>query len=173
MQNIDLIDNLVATVDKVIRSKKGKLKEISVSQVNEALYDQKCRDNPLSRDIQRDLEQWKNNWNDYVLYLTGARQIGKTTELLKFAYKNYEQIIYVNLANEDTLHKFEELVIANSLRFGMVKYCREARPEEYADTPKTILIINEIQSCKQGYQAMPRSDKNNYAEIYRGISILF
>ncbi len=154
LQNIDLIDNLTVTVDHVIRSKNGKLKERSVIDENAAIYEQKCKDNPLQRDVQHDLEQWRCGWSEYVLYLTGARQIGKTTELLKFAYKNYEQIIYVNLADEDILRNFENLVIANSIRFGMIHYCRAARLEEYTDSPKTILIIDEIQESSKVYNSI-------------------
>lgn len=128
--NIDLIDNLSVAEDGTIESKSGTLKEITVKQIHEKIYSDKCSENPLERDVQADLERWKDKWSNYVLYLTGARQIGKTTELLKYAYKNYEQIIYINLAEEDSLKDFEELVLSNSLHFGMINYCRKSF-EEY------------------------------------------
>lgn len=110
-----------------------------------------CKESPLLRDICVEFEEWRDKWSDYVLYLTGARQTGKTTELLKFAYKHYEQIIYVNLAVENQLHDFEELVLSNSLRFGTVNYCRKERLEEFCNSKETILIIDEIQESSMVY----------------------
>ena len=98
LQNINLIDNLFAAKDGVIKSKNKDLNEIDVDKINKSIYEKRCKENPLIRNVQSELEEWRNRWSEYVLYLTGARQIGKTTELLKFAYKHYEQIIYVNLA---------------------------------------------------------------------------
>ena len=95
LQNINLIDNLFITTDGVIESKNTALDEIAVDKINQSIYENLCKENPLIRDVQSELEEWRDRWSEYVLYLTGARQIGKTTELLKFAYKHYEQIIYV------------------------------------------------------------------------------
>ena len=95
LQNIDLIDNLAVTEDGVIRSTDKTLDKIDVSKVNKSRYDAMCKESPLLRDICVEFEEWRDKWSDYVLYLTGARQTGKTTELLKFAYKHYEQIIWL------------------------------------------------------------------------------
>lgn len=113
-----------------------------------------CKESPLLRDICVEFEEWRDKWSDYVLYLTGARQTGKTTELLKFVYKHYEQIIYVNLAVENQLHDFEELVLSNSLRFGTVNYCRKERLEEFCNSKETILIIDEIQESSMVYNSI-------------------
>ena len=154
LQNIDLIDNLAVTEDGVIRSTDKTLDKIDVSKVNKSRYDAMCKESPLLRDICVEFEEWRDKWSDYVLYLTGARQTGKTTELLKFAYKHYEQIIYVNLAVENQLHDFEELVLSNSLRFGTVNYCRKERLEEFCNSKETILIIDEIQESSMVYNSI-------------------
>ena len=96
LQNISLIDNLDIATDGTIKSDSASLDEIAINEINQEIYNKKCEQNPLIRDVQTELEEWRMKWNDYVLYVTGARQTGKTTELLKFAYKHYEQIIYVN-----------------------------------------------------------------------------
>nr|WP_308648390.1 AAA family ATPase [uncultured Agathobacter sp.] len=154
LQNIDLIDNLVVTEDGVIRSTDKTLDKIDVCKVNKSRYDAMCKESPLLRDICAEFEEWRDKWSDYVLYLTGARQTGKTTGLLKFAYKHYEQIIYVNLAVENQLHDFEELVLSNSLRFGMINYCRKERLEEFCNSKETILIIDEIQESSMVYNSI-------------------
>ena len=125
LYNISLIENLTSDSNGVIKSKKGTLPVSYIKDINFNKYKDLCRKNPLRRDVQSELEKWKQNWSNYVLYLTGARQTGKTTELTKFAYKNYEQVIYINLAEDDCLKNFEETVLTNSLFFGMINYCRK------------------------------------------------
>lgn len=154
LQNITLVNNLTLDVNGVIKSKEGELPVCDIKSVNLNRYKQICEDNPLVRDVQLNLEKWRTHWNKYVLYLTGARQIGKTTELMKFAYKNYEQVIYINLANEESLNLFEEIVLSNSLHFGMINYCRKARLEEFNNSATTLIIIDEIQESSKVYNGI-------------------
>ncbi len=154
LQNINLIDNLFVTKDGVIKSKNKALAEISVDKVNKSIYKNLCKEKSLIRDVQAEFEEWRSRRSDYVLYLTGARQIGKTTELLKFAYKHYEQIIYVNLADERQQKYFEKIVLSNSLLFGMINYCRQERLEEFENKSTTILIIDEIQESSTVYNSI-------------------
>lgn len=151
LRNISLIENLTSNRNGVIKSKKGILPILHIKDLHINEYKDLCRKNPLKRDVQNELEEWKQNWSEYVLYLTGARQIGKTTELKKFAYKNYEQVIYVNLSEEDKLQYFEETVLTNSIYFGMINYCRKAGLEEFSNKPSTLLIIDEIQISHRIY----------------------
>ena len=48
----------------------------------------------LKRDIYEELLQWKKNNSGLVLEVEGARQVGKTYILDKFAREQYEQYIY-------------------------------------------------------------------------------
>lgn len=154
LYNIELIDNLSKDTNGVIKSKGEKLPVISITEVNQRQYTKLCKENALERDVQAQLKKWKDTWSKSVLYLTGARQIGKTTELLKFAYNNYEQIVYVNLSIDKSLQLFENLVTSNSMVFGLIHYCREARLEEFVDSPSTILIIDEIQESPAIYNSI-------------------
>ena len=151
LYNISLIENLTSDSNGVIKSKKGTLPVSYIKDINFNKYKDLCRKNPLRRDVQSELEKWKQNWSNYVLYLTGARQTGKTTELTKFAYKNYEQVIYINLAEDDCLKNFEETVLTNSLFFGMINYCRKAGLEDFSNKSSTLLIIDEIQISPKVY----------------------
>ena len=63
-------------------------------------YNRLVKENPFVRDVQDELLAWKADKMHQVLQLEGTRQVGKTTELLKFAYKNYEFVIYVSLAED-------------------------------------------------------------------------
>lgn len=86
---------------------------------------------------------------------------------MKFAYKNYEQVIYINLANEDSLNLFEETVLSNSLHFGMINYCRKARLEEFNNSDDSILIIDEIQESAKVYNSIRalQSDLNCHIAV--------
>lgn len=50
----------------------------------------------LERKIMKDLIKWKNNDNKMCLVVKGARQVGKTFIIDKFAKENYENYIYIN-----------------------------------------------------------------------------
>lgn len=91
-ENIQYIDNLTLTKTGIIRAKK-ELQEIKYKEhiINNE-YKRLVKENPFVRDIQKELMQWKKDKQHTVLQLEGSRQIGKTTELKKFAYKNYEYI---------------------------------------------------------------------------------
>lgn len=42
----------------------------------------------LKRDIYKEILNWKYNWSDEILELSGARQVGKTFIINKFADEN-------------------------------------------------------------------------------------
>ena len=50
----------------------------------------------LKRKIIKDLLNWKETHKNNCLLVTGARQVGKTFIIKKFAEENYESIIYIN-----------------------------------------------------------------------------
>ena len=51
----------------------------------------------LKRDIYASLLQWKGSNSGKVLEVSGARQVGKTYILTKFAKENYKKFIYINM----------------------------------------------------------------------------
>ena len=124
LSNADLFDNVKITDGNVVEATDGYLPIVKKSEVNVKLYQTLAGQNPLARDVQEEFLYWKTYRSSMVLYVTGARQVGKTTELLKFAYKNYEQIVYVNLAQPGVIDKFEKYILNNDIYFGMVRYCR-------------------------------------------------
>ncbi len=153
VRNISLIDNLILTPDGVC-AEEGELPVQSIREVNEKRYRRICLENPLVRDVQTELDQWKQNWGGKVLYVSGARQTGKTTEIFKFGYGNYEQIIYVNLADRKQLEGFEKAVGNTSMLFGMIQYCRESGSSEFCNCDRTVLIIDEIQESSNIYNSI-------------------
>ena len=51
----------------------------------------------LKRDIYEKLLDWKKRDSHKVLELRGARQVGKTYILNKFAQENYKTFLYINM----------------------------------------------------------------------------
>lgn len=138
IENIKLLNNGTLRCSKI-------LPEIDYKQsVIKERYKELCKKNPFYRDIQVGLENWRKNYHDKVLQLEGARQVGKTTELLKFGYKNYEYIIYVDL-NRDS-GEFIEYIKSNCKPLYLETYCRKTGLPSYVDDRSTLLIIDEIQT---------------------------
>ena len=54
----------------------------------------------LKRKIDTYLLRWKQNPERKPLIVKGARQVGKTESIRKFAEDNYKNIIYVNFVEE-------------------------------------------------------------------------
>ncbi len=123
--NIQYIDNLfLGDAGQLVAE--GKLQETTYRQaVNEAEYKRLVKENGFVRDIQTELEEWKRDECRKALQLEGSRQIGKTTELLKFAYRNYEYTVYVSLS--DDKYGFEEVLRGGCTPLDMEKYCQKAQ----------------------------------------------
>lgn len=158
------IDNITVTSSGVIRSKKGKLLEITLRQYNDKLFSELCKTNPFVRDIQTFLIDWKSSSNRHVLQLEGPRQVGKTTELLKFGYKHYEQVVYVNVAN-DTGGFLDKVVYAGINTLAMSAYCKSNNLPYYADNSSTLLLIDEIQASSTVYNSIRAFNSNLNCDI--------
>ncbi len=163
IRNIDSIDNLRVVAKGVVRANK-KLCEIPYATILETAYNKECLKAPFRRDIQKELSIWRNK-SSRVLQLMGARQVGKTSELLKFAYKNYERVIYVNLAN-DVQQEFKKALFENNADiFSIVNYCISKNIVQYEDSRKSILIIDEIQSDSSVYNMIRLLRENLQCDI--------
>ena len=150
--NIQYVDNLSLTQNDIIKANE-ELPEVDYKRyVNKKEYESIVKNNPFIRDIQKDLMKWKNDSSHKVLQLEGSRQIGKTTELKKFAYKNYEYVIIVDLA-ADT-YNFIDVINNGCSPMEFEKYCRRASLPHFVDNKNTILIIDEIQSNSAVYNSM-------------------
>lgn len=127
INSIEYIDNLSVTNEGIICSQKELPNEDYNRIVNEETYAKLLKENPFVRDIQDELSEWKNNKAHKVLQLEGSRQIGKTTELKKFAYKNYYYTILVDLSDDKLLSLFLDAVDNGCTPLEMEKYCRKAQ----------------------------------------------
>lgn len=111
----------------------------------------------LKRDIYEKLLEWKKTESGRVLELRGARQVGKTYILDKFARENYKIYIYINMAQTSGKDFLECLNKSTAWEPG------EPRKEyplhdafflfdsRFRDDKDTIVVIDEIQESSQVY----------------------
>lgn len=149
--NINSIDNLTIQRNGVIRAKKSLPELYYTDAIRKFTYKRLLANNPFYREIQSELEHWKKVNYRQILQLGGARQVGKTTEILKFAYKNYKYVIYVNLVSDQ--HNFKNIVRSSNIKLSLASYCKH-NYIKYNDTRNTILIIDEIQTSKEVYNSL-------------------
>lgn len=161
--NIEIIDNLVLTSNDVVKAKR-ELPIINYKDVvSKYLYKRAYDKAPYFRDIQEELMVWKKNSMRRVLQLDGPRQSGKTSELLKFAYKNYDYTIYINLVED--LEDFLVVLKNGATGLELEKYCRHKKLPSYVNNRNTILIIDEIQRSSTVYNYIRRLNDNLDCDI--------
>ncbi|HBA48994.1 MAG TPA: hypothetical protein DCZ91_14595 [Lachnospiraceae bacterium] len=155
--NIDNIDNLLVTQDGTVEPREGTLPVRTLYEFNQTQYRQMVEENKLAREIQEDFRRWKTDYNKYVLYVSGARQIGKTTELLKFAYANYETIYYINLSNEALRLSLEKCLNEElNAVLALMNFCRLHRMIPFENSADTVIILDEIQESTTVYNSIRR-----------------
>lgn len=87
------------------------------------------------------LKVWQDKETRKPLVLRGARQVGKTSAVLKFGQDNFENIINLNLEKAEDLALFREnLSLSDFEKIIQIKYKQKIIPG------KTLIFIDEIQN---------------------------
>lgn len=105
----------------------------------------------LRRKIYQSLLEWKNQKEKMCLVVKGARQVGKTFIINKFAQENYENYIYMNF-DENPGYKaiFDgDLDVEN-----LIKQISLRVPNVNLVPYKTIIFLDEIQNCPNARTAL-------------------
>lgn len=112
----------------------------------------------LERMIYKELLAWKFEKTGKVLELQGARQVGKTYILKKFAKENFKYFHYISMAEEsgkDFLHCLEEAAkwIPGTPRpeHQVLKEAFHLYDPEFEDGEDTVIVIDEIQESARAY----------------------
>lgn len=139
---IDSIDNLSLNDAGEFQYTSNKLVDITLKQYNESQYKVICENNPITRDIQSDFEYWRTHESDKVLQVQGTPGVGKTSELLKFAYKHYEQIISLYVLGLE--NKFISSLMSGNITLESLNNYLQNHSDmpTYVDDKSTILILN-------------------------------
>ena len=100
----------------------------------------------FERKIYQKMLMWKRNQSvkKKALIIKGARQIGKTTIVKKFAKENYKNVIYINFMQNETIKKvFNNDLTVDILIRGISANIQNIR----FVANETVIIFDEIQEC--------------------------
>lgn len=111
----------------------------------------------LERTAYQQLLNWKKKSNHSTLEVSGARQVGKTYLVNKFADEQYQQKYYVNLldmSGELFLSRYqvlwEEMKAGKTVENPVLELLCRQYPG-FVDSKNTIIIIDEIQESSMIY----------------------
>jgi predicted AAA+ superfamily ATPase len=105
----------------------------------------------LRRKISDDLLAWKNNPNRLCLLVKGARQVGKTFIIKKFAAENYKHFVEINFyENEGYKAIFDGDLNVETL----IKQISLRVPNADLVPGETLLFLDEIQDCPRARTAL-------------------
>lgn len=96
----------------------------------------------LRRKADAFLESWKSNPNRLPLIVKGARQVGKTETVKRFAESHYGNVIYINFVNEPQY----AAITGNGYSAGeIIRYITLLDPSKRFVPGDTVIIFDEIQ----------------------------
>ena len=104
----------------------------------------------LKREIDSRLREWKADKNRKALLLTGARQIGKTYSVRKFAEQEYENFVEINfIENESAQDIFSDVSNVDMIITNLTAYTGRK-----LESGKTLIFLDEIQECPKARTAI-------------------
>ncbi len=96
----------------------------------------------LKRKVDKYLSEWYENTDHKPLIIKGARQVGKTESIMRFAETNYDNVIYINFA----LDKKYRVITEDGYTVEAVnKAISRIDPSKDFAHGKTLIFFDEIQ----------------------------
>ncbi len=105
----------------------------------------------LERKIEKELINWKNKKYKMCLVVKGARQVGKTFIIDKFARENYKNYIYINF---DETPSYKDIFNGNLDINTIIKQITVNIPNVELIPNETIIVLDEIQNCPRARTAL-------------------
>ena len=96
----------------------------------------------LRRKIDDYLKEWKNSEERKPLIIKGARQIGKTESIRKFAEENYTSVIEINFVEEP---KYRTIIVDGYGADEIVKSISRIDPQKQFIPKETLIFFDELQ----------------------------
>ena len=112
------------------------------------------------RNIDSQLEIWRNDPNHKPLLIRGARQVGKSTAVRQLG-KSFKYYLEINLEKQTDLHQFfpDSIDVKRTCQLLSVSMGIPVVPGE------TLLFIDEIQSCQNAIRTL-RYFREDYPELH-------
>lgn len=105
----------------------------------------------LKRKIEKELLNWKNTKSKECLLIKGARQVGKTYIVDKFARENYKSYIYINFLRNPSQKKiFEGELSPKTIYQNISLYVDNV---DFIEND-TLIFFDEIQECPNARTAL-------------------
>lgn len=105
----------------------------------------------LRRKIEKKLAEWKQRRDKKCLIVQGARQVGKTFSIRKFAKDKYTELLEINFKDDpDAVEIFAGKLDADSLVTNM----RLRFPKLKIQPGKTLIFLDEIQECPEAITSL-------------------
>jgi len=107
--------------------------------------------NMLTRKLSAQLLNWKDTPNKKCLLVKGARQVGKTTTIEKFAKENYKHYVYMNF---DKTPAYQSIFDSNLDVETLIKKISLVIPNAELVPGETLIFLDEIQECPNARTAL-------------------
>lgn len=105
----------------------------------------------LKRKIMKKLLEWKNEKEKMCLVIKGARQVGKTYIIDKFARENYKNYIYINFIEKPS---YKDIFQGDLDAETIIKQITVNIPNVKLVPNETIIFLDEIQDCPNARAAL-------------------
>lgn len=119
----------------------------------------------LKRKIYKKLLSWKEE-SDLTLEVTGARQVGKTYIIRKFAEENFACVVYINMLEASGQEFIDCIREAKAWKPGTERPVQPLHKalslyeSAFRDTEETVVIIDEIQESPDVYNLIREFTRN-------------
>ncbi|GHT05962.1 ATPase [Bacteroidia bacterium] len=110
----------------------------------------------MKREFEKYLKEWKEEKVRKPLLLRGARQVGKTYLLKKFAQENFDYVIYVSFDND----KYLDDTLSVTLNPDHILDAIEKETHTPIIAGKTIVIFDEIQENSRALTSLKYFNEN-------------
>lgn len=105
----------------------------------------------LKRKIEKELLEWKDKKDKMCLVVKGARQVGKTYIIDKFAKENYKNYIYINF---DEIPSYKDIFKGDLDTETIIKQITLNIPNVNLVPNETLIFLDEIQNCPRARTAL-------------------
>lgn len=109
----------------------------------------------MKRDAISQLYRWKANPNRKPLILRGARQVGKTWLMKKFATEAYDKYVYINFEENE----FVKNIFKNDFNIERILLAFQVATNTVIDKG-TLIILDEIQEAPRGITVLKYFQEN-------------
>lgn len=104
----------------------------------------------MKRTLYNQLVAWKNSNSRKPLILEGARQVGKTWLMKEFGKNEYENMVYINCADEG----FAQSLFMRNLKPERIVRDIVANTRQRIIAGKTLIVFDEIQEAPKGITSL-------------------